>query len=105
MSVTLGTAIPRSLRMSRQLVLPHPLSRQAAASKIRRTITMKPLSPPALRQRLPLKTLVNFSPMAGKRYGNGIDDGERALTLRIELPTRFLVLDLSRSQQILLVKK
>lgn len=42
--VTLGPAILRGPRISRRLILPHPLSRQAAASKIY-TTTMKPFPP------------------------------------------------------------
>jgi hypothetical protein len=91
--VTLGPAILRGSHVCRQLVLPRgprPLYRQAAASKIR-TAMMKPLSPLALRKRLPYKTPMNFSPMVRKRCRNGLHDGDRAISFGIELPMHFLV--------------
>ena len=105
--VTLGPAILRGPHVSRQLVLPRglrPLCRQAAAPKIRTAMT-KPLSPLALRKRLPCKTPMNFSLMVRERCRNGLDDGDRKLSFAFELPMHLLVLALSRTrtQRIVLV--
>ena len=99
--VTVRLAI---LRGSHQPIPSHPLSHQAAASRIH-PMTVKPFFSLALWQWYLFKTLMILLPMVGKCWKNGIDDEEQVIAFRTELPMCFLILVLLRSQQIVLVEK